>query len=440
MLTSLGENLLPIFDDVVGWVTQAVPWFSDLDPTMQTIIIAVAALAAAAGPLLTVLGVLATVIGAIASPIGLVVVAIAALAAAWATDFGGIRTTVTEFWDQHLKGIFETLVVWLQDNIPVALETLATFWEETLKPAIETVWEFLTENVFPILEDLVNIYFAAVKVELELLARLWDTTLKPAIEKVWEFLSTYVIPIFIQLVEENIASMKEALRLLAEIWETILKPAIEGVWKFLTENVIPAFVDLKAKLDGPVTTALNAIRLVFDKVAGAIGSIGNAVQDVIGWLQDLIDKLGNISLPGWLVGKGMSRENIGGISASGTADMAKDAAALANALKALVDAFTAVAQYSGSQIGPQLNRLFDQLRGAFYKLDKLALWLRQNGIDAAVTLAEAGGKIGRALTGMVDGFAAVAAYAPQVIGPKLNTLFDQLTGVVRKLERRRRAV
>ena len=43
----------------------------------------------------------------------------------------------------------------------------------------------------------------------------------------------------------------------------------------------------------------------------------------------------------------------------------------------------AVAQYSGSKIGPQLNRLMDQLHGAIYKLDKLAAILKRDGLDAA---------------------------------------------------------
>jgi len=86
--------------------------FSELDPTMQTVIVAVAGLAAAIGPvlmvvgtLMTALGPLAIAIGALVSPVGLVVLAVAGLAAAWATDFGGIREKTAAVWE-FLQGVF----------------------------------------------------------------------------------------------------------------------------------------------------------------------------------------------------------------------------------------------------------------------------------------------------------------------------------------------
>ncbi|MCB0137282.1 MAG: hypothetical protein KDD75_19425, partial [Caldilineaceae bacterium] len=442
LTANLGTVLLPIVTQVVGIVTQAVTWFGNLDPTVQTIIIAVAALAAAAGPLVTVLGAVGVAIGALASPNGIVVAAIAALAAAWVSDFGGIRTTVTAFWEQNLKPIFETLVTWLQDNIPVALAALADYWENTLQPAIEVVWSFLQDNVFPILEALVNIYIAAAKAELTALAAIWVNVLQPALSAVWSFLQQYIIPIIVALVEVNIASLKLALTALAALWVNVLKPAIDTVWGILQNNIIPTFVDLKAKLDGPVTNALNAISRVFGTVAGAIGALSGVIQGVIGWLGSLIDKAnaalavlaklgggGRGAEAGGLINEGTG--NIAGVGSS----LASDAKAIADALAALVNAFTAVAQYSGSKIGPQLNRLMDQLHGAIYKLDKLAAILKRDGLDAAVVLVEAGGKIGRALTELVNGFVSVAGYAPQVIGPKLNTLFDQLHGLIFKISK-----
>ncbi|MBK8211575.1 MAG: phage tail tape measure protein [Rhodospirillales bacterium] len=132
-------------------------------PKTQGIILAVVGLAAALGPVLMVLGPIVSgigavgaVIGALASPIGIIIAAVGLLAAAWVTDFGGIRTMVTEFWNTHLKPIFDMLVQWLQTNIPIAIGVLAGFWENTLKPALETVWLFIQENIFPIFVTVVQ--------------------------------------------------------------------------------------------------------------------------------------------------------------------------------------------------------------------------------------------------------------------------------------------
>lgn len=434
VMATLGQQLLPIVQQVVGVISQAVQWFSNLDPTIQTVIVAVAGLAAAAGPVVMAIGAIATAVGALASPIGIVIAAIAALAAAWVTDFGGIRTTVTQFWEQHLQPIFETLVQWLQDNIPVALAALAGFWENTLKPAIEVVWQFLQANVFPILETLVNVYFAALKVELQALALLWTNVLKPAIEAVWQFITTYVVPLIEALVNVNLAALKLAIEVLAGIWRNVLKPAIEAVWQFITNNVVPALVSMKAVMDGPLGTALRTIAGLFGRVAEAVGGIGSAVQGVIDWLNRLASTIGGIRLPGWLGGDGRGMAGAGG-AVAGAETMARDAQTIANALKALVEAFAVVAQYEGVKIGPQLNVLFGQLHGVVYKLQKVAQLFSDKGLGYAVALAEAGGKIGAALVRLVEGLDAVASYAPAKIGPTLNVLFGQLHGVVYKLQK-----
>ncbi|MBK8211577.1 MAG: hypothetical protein IPK78_18130 [Rhodospirillales bacterium] len=249
-------------------------------------------------------------------------------------------------------------------------------------------------------------------------------------------MQTSVIPQIEGLVSVNIAALKLALEKLALIWETVLKPAIEKVWQFLQDHVIPKFVDLKAKLDGPVTSALNSIRLVFDKVANAISSISGAIQDVLGWLSDLINTATNaLNLLRELGGGGDHGMVRGGAQGGAAAGMAAEAKGIADALLALVNAFTAVAKYRPEQIGATLNVLFDQFRGVVFKLEQLSQLISDKALGYATTLAEAGGKIVGQLKGMVDGFTAVAGYQPQKIGPTLNILFDQLQGVIFKLQR-----
>lgn len=452
LAAQIGTALLPFVTQAVQFISGLVTKFMEMDAPVRNAILVIAGLAAAAGPVVMVLGAVATGLGALLSPVGLVVAAIAALAAAWATDFGGIRTTVTEFWNTHLKPIFDTLVAWLQENIPVALQTLANFWENVLKPAIETVWEFLEQYIFPVIETLVNVYIALAKAELEALALIWENVLKPAIEVVWDFLQTYVMPVLEALVNVHIAALKLALTALAGLWQNVLWPAIQEVWQIIVSNVQPALVGLKAVMDGPVGTALRTIANLFDRVAGAVAAVGSAVQGVIGWLNSLAAALGSIQLPSWLTPGSPTPWEIGlrgiedalalvvgavGQFGSALSKLGPEVDAIqkiASALLALVNAFVAVAGYNPQQIGPNLNILLDQLRGVIYKLANLSQLISDKALGYATTLAEAGGKITGQLKSMVDGFTAVAGYQAERIGPTLNILFDQLRGVIFKMQ------
>jgi len=65
--------------------------FLDLPGPVRNAAMAFAAVLAVAGPLLIIIPLLGAAVGALLSPFGLVVLAVAAFAAAWAADWGGIR-------------------------------------------------------------------------------------------------------------------------------------------------------------------------------------------------------------------------------------------------------------------------------------------------------------------------------------------------------------
>ena len=96
----MGDQLLPIFQKVIGKLSQVVQWFTDLSPRTQKIILGVAAAAAVLGPFLVVLSQVVGIVMALrtayiaftasqwalniamsANPIGLIVIGIAALIA-----------------------------------------------------------------------------------------------------------------------------------------------------------------------------------------------------------------------------------------------------------------------------------------------------------------------------------------------------------------------
>jgi len=158
----LGKELIPVALEVTRGVKDLLGWFKELSPESKKIVVGVAGIAAAAGPVIiavgtmasavsgimgliggtagltTLLGGLGTALTVLTGPIGIVLLAVAGLAAAWATDFLGIRTKTEEFWGWistetpkqlgSLKTSWEGFTDWLQSDNTTKLETLKSGW------------------------------------------------------------------------------------------------------------------------------------------------------------------------------------------------------------------------------------------------------------------------------------------------------------------------
>jgi len=334
-VTELWDTLQPYVETVAEWIGQNIE--------LQDVLIAVGiAIATVVVP--AVISLVAS-----ASPILLVLLAligiVAGLRAAWEKDFLGMRTAITNFWENSVEPAFEAVVAWLQVNIPVAIQAAADFWENTLKPALETVWGFIEESVIPIIEDVVGWLKEKIPEAIEKAGDFWENTLKPALETVWGFIQENVIPIFETVVEWLATNIPKAIEMLSDLWENTLKPALELVWKFVDENLVPLFEAIVELFDVALTLALTALaglwenvlepalktvwkfikenlQPVFDTlkeflddklkkaiegatplldgVKGALDKIAEAIQPVIDFIKDLTEKIKNINLPDWL--------------------------------------------------------------------------------------------------------------------------------------------
>ena len=78
------------------------------------------------------------------------------LAVAWTQDWGGMRTTLTDFWTNTGQPIFDQVKTWLEVNIPKAIQTVSEFWTGTLVPAMQAVWAFIQGTVIPIFQKVVG--------------------------------------------------------------------------------------------------------------------------------------------------------------------------------------------------------------------------------------------------------------------------------------------
>ncbi len=228
----IGANLQPILAGLAAAVITAVvpafvSWASVAVP-------AAAATVAAAAPVI-----------AIIAAVGL---AVALLAAAWQNDWGGIRSTLTAFWENTAKPILDRLIVWLQENIPKALRVLTDVWEIVLLPALTVVWEFVRDRLIPFLSSLAELVGAILYKAAEALAGLWQNVLAPALEIVWNWLK----------------------KVAAAISET-LQPVLE----WLRDKALPP-------------------------LERAIGRISDAFGTAADMVSGLADRIRNLSLPDWL--------------------------------------------------------------------------------------------------------------------------------------------
>ena len=292
------EKIMAIVDGVTQFAQKVAEflapigeWIAENVQLQDILLVIGAAIAKVVLPAL--ISILSPILGIIAI-FAILVAAVAAVRTAWETDWGGIRTALTEFWENTGKPALEALWTWLQVSIPAAIETARSFWENTLKPALEKVWAFIQESVIPAIGDLVDWLQVSIPAAIETAKAFWENTLKPALEKVWVFIQESVIPAIGDLVDWLQVSIPAAIETAKTFWENTLKPALEKVWAFIQESVIPAIGDLVAWLQVSIPAAIetaksfweNTLKPALEKVWAFIqDNVIPIIEEVVTWLE-----------------------------------------------------------------------------------------------------------------------------------------------------------
>lgn len=185
------------FKDSVMGVLQPVLEFIAANVELSDVWIAIGVVAASI-VIPALAGIAAAVAPVIAVAAGLVA-GVALLRKAWEADFLGMRTVLTNFWQDKAQPAFADMREWTAERLPGSLHTLQSAWEDHLLPAIRTVWSFLQANVIPLLASLANVALAAVRVQLAVLAAVWENVLRPALTAMWTFISDNIIPMFVRM-------------------------------------------------------------------------------------------------------------------------------------------------------------------------------------------------------------------------------------------------
>lgn len=234
-------------------------------------------------------------LGMLTNPIGLIIGAAALLGIAWEENWGGIRETVAAVWET-LGPIFESIVAWLEVNIPKAIEFLVGVWE-AMRPGVEAVWN----GIVLVIESAIG-----------LIQTIWETILKPIIDGIkidWD-----AVRVAVEIVWNTITTVIEtALGVISAIFDTVsalfrgdwetfwngIKDIVEGIWKIITDlwNGFWSLIQLIfGGVIGTITEAWDnfwgglsrVAKGIIDGIVGFVNGLIGAVQDAIAWLERLI--------------------------------------------------------------------------------------------------------------------------------------------------------
>jgi TP901 family phage tail tape measure protein len=194
------------------------------------------------GPIISFLGatipLLGTVIGALGGPITVAIVAIGLLAAAWATNFMGIRDTTMP--------VVNEIVAFFSGTLLPALTTLGTFVSTTVVPAFVAGWAAV--------QLAVSTAIAAIMPLVQQFSDWFTVNLLPALQN----LAAVAIPAFQQM---------------ASAAQGAFQAALPGIQTFI------AGVQQLASVVTPILAAVGQV---------IIDSLGPAVMAMVGWAQTVI--------------------------------------------------------------------------------------------------------------------------------------------------------
>jgi len=133
---TITNDVIPVAKKIVGFVQENLtPILAGLAGALLAIV--VPAFVTWAGAAATAAGATIAALAPVVLPIIAIGAAVGLLVAAWERDWGGIRTTLTAFWEQTGRPTFETVKNWLQTELPEAIAKMAQWFSEKWAAATE---------------------------------------------------------------------------------------------------------------------------------------------------------------------------------------------------------------------------------------------------------------------------------------------------------------
>ena len=257
--STLVEAILPMTDSLSALIrtgADLIGKFSQLPAPVRNAAMAFAAILAVAGPLLLAIPAIGAVLGALLSPVGLMVLAVAGLAAAWTSNFGGIQEKTAATW-AALQPYFQQMQSWLTAQIPTALSGLQSTWS--------SAWTALPGVV---------------------------SSARSIIQSAWAALMTLLEPTLNRL-HESFSSLQAGVGQLGPKFQGLLS-AVMNVWASL-QPVLAMLGKLVAGTLGVVAvTAINLLAATFNHLADIAGTVLDQITLLLNTLATVVTEVVNL--------------------------------------------------------------------------------------------------------------------------------------------------
>lgn len=260
--------------DVVRRGADLVTWLSNLPRPIINAALAFTAVLAAAGPLLLIIPQIIAFIAAMGSGVGLVVLAVAALAAAWASNFGNIQGITFAAVDAIVGFVRQLWTAITTGDFGPLLDSLTQAWD-----SIKT-W---TVNVYNTLLENVPLWAAAVASWATNAWTTAETSLTTYVESVKTWISTQV-----PLITEKVLAWATAFAAWATNAWTTVSPILATFWESLTTWISTQKDTLPEKLTAWVTEFAAWANDIWTTLSTNLGTMWTSLS---GWISAQVDVL-----------------------------------------------------------------------------------------------------------------------------------------------------
>lgn len=298
----IGDIMTPAFQSVVEGITNIVEKLGALDPQILTVITVIGTVVAALGPLLLIGGKLlggflqlktlmsgaGLAMSALTGPIGIVIAAVAALALAWTTNFGGMRDTIS-----NIMGT-------IKDTIVTFLNVIKNIWNNDLfniKSGVTLAFkqiETTISGVLGVIEGLVQVFSGIVTLDWEktwngvkkIFSSIWNT-----IVKLFKNFLNAIVDKLIEIGANLFVAAKKAFQRIKdgfhEKWE-----AIKAWFKEAKEDPVKALKELPGKLFKSGKNSFESLwkgfKSVWTKIKNWFKSVGDWIKSKLQFWKDSV--------------------------------------------------------------------------------------------------------------------------------------------------------
>lgn len=357
----LGQQLLPIVNDVLGALQSVIKWFNNLDASGKRVVLILGGIALAIGPVTTAIGTLIKVGSGIKSlvtiikswnvvtklmtvaqgalnavmnmnPISLIIIAIVALIAIIA-----VLWNKCEWFRDGVMAVINVVVSFFQNLWSSIVSIASSIWN-TIVSIANSIWNVIQTilNYLQVPIDFIkNILLLIVAIVATVLETIYNTVVT-IIQSILSFFGTIagwiyenvLLPVYnffaniFNAIYNTIASfINTVFSIFSTVANWIYTNVLQPIFNFFS-NIFNAIWNVISKVIDNIKNAFQAvgnfIKSVFEGVKSVISTIINTIVNIIkapinaliGFVNAIIKGLNKIKVPDWVPGIGGMGINI----------------------------------------------------------------------------------------------------------------------------------